>query len=76
MATSTVSSNFALARSLTSFTASWKRIELGAVDALAGGADALSVIRSHRVLLNATSRPIERAEPSIMAIADFDACRS
>ena len=45
-----------------------ERIELGAVDALAGGADALSFV-CHRALPHATSRPIERAEPSIMAIA-------
>ena len=64
-----VSSNFALARSLTSFTASSMRIELGAVDALAGGADALAFFAMPSCPPYATSRPIERAEPSIMAMA-------
>ena len=67
MAISTVSSNFAFARSLTSFTASSMRIKLDPVDALARLDDAFSNMR-HRAHPT-TSRPIERAEPSIIGIA-------
>ncbi len=63
MAISIVSSNLALARSLTIFIAASMRIELVAVDALHGGFQTFSL--SHR-RYSSTVRPMERAEPAMI----------